>query len=660
MSKPRHQPRSETDLKLRLRLPTDGSVDLDKLRAALEARLQKPAAPEIIEVPEPEVVIPDPEPEVVLPEPQPEAPRQPLGFKVWLNTSAPTHILIFSGMLAAIVGSVYFGLAIIGDSKVPSLLGWVFWGSLLTSAVAFGVVYFRQLAKEDSLASRGWGWMQNNQKMAGITALVCIGMVVVVFLGLTVWQAPSSDPPSPIAKNKTDPPKETVVIPPVPPPKTKGTEKPMPPVPSAKPFKPAEGYAGRLGMVCGTFGLMGLGLFQLVRTKKKRFPDDESLQAGAREGYIDFARGFRAFVALQGGIFLVAAVVGALILVWDTRRWGFEVVGQSGYLYYSVWTLIPWMSLGMVLAIPLVMALGMAGLDLMPTLDRKVEPSTGGSATMRFLLRKLWHIVFVGFIFGAFVSVSKVDPIQSWFHLWVKWSLVAGLIAGILWVRKTGKQVDRPRPLGRKPFAITSVLMFNLPLIFVLSGVGVVLASLMFGVNWLHLWWMIPISFALALLLVAVAKSAPELMVQGLGFLMGAALLGGLVDLFWDLEGAFWLAFGTVSFLLILGMASRPFPTIDGKVNTMWILNPPDKKDEYRKVIQPDRNGVQIRWGSLVGVVTVMIMLLISSGIFIWNGLGAENQLKSNRGNKLKTTWWIEISEEPNQVEAEEREVPVR
>ena len=92
----------------------------------------------------------------------------------------------------------------------------------------------------------------------------------------------------------------------------------------------------------------------------------------------------------------------------------------------------------------------------------------------------------------------------------------------------------------------------------------------------------------------------------------------------------------------------------------MWILNPPDKKDEYRKVIQPDRNGVQIRWGSLVGVVTVMIMLLISSGIFIWNGLGAENQLKSNRGNKLKTTWWIEISEEPNQVEAEEREAPVR
>ena len=383
MSKPRHQPRSESDLKLRLRLPTDGSVDLDKLRAALEARLQKTASPEIVEVPEPEVVVPAPEPVVVLPEPQPEAPLQPSGFGTWLKTSAPTHILIFSGMLAAIVGSVYFGLTIISDDKVPSLLGWVFWGSLLVSGVAFGFVYFRQLDKEDSLASRSWNWIQNNQKTAGIAALVCIGLIVVVFLGLTVWQTPSSDPPSPIAKEKTDSPKKTVVIPPTPPSKTKGKEKPTPSAPKAKPFKPVEGYAGRLGMACGVFGLMGLGLFQLSRTRKKRFPDDEALQAGAKEGYIEFARGFRAFVASQGGVFLVAGAVGALILVLDTREWGFEVAGQSGYLYYSAWSLIPWMLLGMVLTIPLVMGLGAAGLDLMPTLDRKVEPWTSGSATTR-------------------------------------------------------------------------------------------------------------------------------------------------------------------------------------------------------------------------------------------------------------------------------------
>ena len=154
---------------------------------------------------------------------------------------------------------------------------------------------------------------------------------------------------------------------------------------------------------------------------------------------------------------------------------------------------------------------------------------------------------------------------------------------------------------------------------------------------------MIPISFTLALLLVAVVKSAPELMVQGFGFLVAAALLGGLVDLLSTLEGVFWLGFGTISLLLILGMANRPFPVIPGKTNNLWILTPLKKKEEYREVIQPDRNGVQIRWGSLVGVVTVVIMLLISSGVFIWNGLGAENQWESNRGNKLKIRSWIKI-----------------
>jgi hypothetical protein len=123
-------------------------------------------------------------------------------------------------------------------------------------------------------------------------------------------------------------------------------------------------------------------------------------------------------------------------------------------------------------------------------------------------------------------------------------------------------------------------------------GVGAVLAALMFGVNWLHLWWMIPISFTSALLLVAVVKSAPELMVQGLGFLVGAALLGGLVDLALDFEGAFWLGFGTISFLLILGMATRPFPVIPGKTNNLWMLTLLKKKEAYREVIQPNYPNV--------------------------------------------------------------------
>ena len=62
MSKPRHQSRGSTSrsdsVKIRLRLPTDGSVDLDKLRAALEAQLERQVEP-VIE--EPVVVQLEPE-----------------------------------------------------------------------------------------------------------------------------------------------------------------------------------------------------------------------------------------------------------------------------------------------------------------------------------------------------------------------------------------------------------------------------------------------------------------------------------------------------------------------------------------------------------------------------------------------------------------------
>ena len=51
MSQPRHQPRNTPDVKLRLRLPTDGSVDLDKLRTALEAQLKTGTASAVAEPP---------------------------------------------------------------------------------------------------------------------------------------------------------------------------------------------------------------------------------------------------------------------------------------------------------------------------------------------------------------------------------------------------------------------------------------------------------------------------------------------------------------------------------------------------------------------------------------------------------------------------------
>ena len=57
------------------------------------------------------------------------------------------------------------------------------------------------------------------------------------------------------------------------------------------------------------------------------------------------------------------------------------------------------------------------------------------------------------------------------------------------------------------------------------------------------------------------------------------------------------------------------------KSNSLLVFRFPKKKEDYRPVINPDRNGVQIRWASLLGIVLVVLMLLSSSGLFVWNGL---------------------------------------
>ena len=100
MSQPRHQPRNTPDVKLRLRLPTDGSVDLDKLRTALEAQLKTgtaSAVAEPVEVEEPKVL---PELEVL---PQPEPAREPNAAWVWVRQNTPTTVALVSAVTAFVL-----------------------------------------------------------------------------------------------------------------------------------------------------------------------------------------------------------------------------------------------------------------------------------------------------------------------------------------------------------------------------------------------------------------------------------------------------------------------------------------------------------------------------------------------------------------------------
>ena len=150
MSKPRHHSRNAPQVKLRLRLPTDGSVDLGKLRAALEARLEK--AP----VSEPEVVAEPVQPEVAPhPQPQPELQIKPSGLWHWVSNNAPTAVSVFTAVLAFFFGLIYIGQKSTGGAAWP-LLGWVFFTSVAVFLVSFSIVVFRQLNLEDSAASKHW------------------------------------------------------------------------------------------------------------------------------------------------------------------------------------------------------------------------------------------------------------------------------------------------------------------------------------------------------------------------------------------------------------------------------------------------------------------------------------------------------------------------
>ena len=141
MSQPRHQPRNTPDVKLRLRLPTDGSVDLDKLRTVLEAQLKTSTASAVaepVEVEEPKVL---PELEVL---PQHEPAREPNAAWVWIRQNTPTTVALVSAV-AAFVFAVTWGMQRVGGGEAHSLVKWGFILAALSLLGAFGTVLVRKL-----------------------------------------------------------------------------------------------------------------------------------------------------------------------------------------------------------------------------------------------------------------------------------------------------------------------------------------------------------------------------------------------------------------------------------------------------------------------------------------------------------------------------------
>lgn len=606
MSKPRHQPRGSASrtgagrVKLKLRIPTDGSVDLDKLRAALEAQLERQ--------PGPGVVPPEPEPEVVIPEPEPA--REPSEFWLWIKTSVPTVVALFSAVLACLMGIFYL------VQKSPDW-AWMFIGCLVVFAGAFAAVIRRQLAIPDSPTTEAWVWVKKNPKWIYIPSLCMAGIVVLVLWAMAISQSSPGKQPDNLAKGKpkeeipvtppvkSEPKVVTPVIPPVLPPPVK-----PPALPESEPtsLKPEGGWIGRMMVVLIAGGALGFSGFQLRRKVAKAFLSPEAKQAAGNAVYIDFWPGFRHFIAAQGGYLLVAAATGATVLALGTE--------MSDPLY-SLLSAFLWTLPGMGLAGLLLLALGACGVNLMPNLDRTLGPVFDDSAIMRFIKRKIPHIIFMGIVFGAFVSVWRVEPISYWFSYWLKGTLSLGLVVAVFWKQgKLGKKVENVRPLPRKnQTKLDHVMFFNMPLVAGLTlpvALGILIVT---GASWMNFGWVAPGAAAGLFLGANLLMKYPRLLRHWQEITFFPGIVAFICDwMVWD--NSFWYVFGGLAALFAVGkVMTQPKDTESGR-----LLVFPRRSRDYRPMILPDQTGVQIRWGGLVAVMSFVLLMLVAAGTWVWSG----------------------------------------
>jgi|GEM_PF-1132197 len=720
MSQPRHQPRNTPDVKLRLRLPTDGSVDLDKLRAALEAQLKTGTASvaEPVEVEEPKVlpeleVLPQPEPArepnaawvwvgqntpttvalvsavtafvlavvwalqsndggvahslvkwvfvlaalsflgafgtVVfrkrkeaaaahgetlaepLVEPEPEDSFQ---FGVWLSQNAPTYVAVFTFALAFVTGIIWVTLKSTGEGNISSSLYWVIGINMALFLVSMGFVLIRQLKIADSAASHVWTNVKADPKKAYLPALGFVGVVVLVFLGLTLIQdTPSTDRAEDKPLPKTQPgdskniPKGNTNGVPVPPPIPAPAPKTPTPQTEAKPsWYPAEGALGRLGGVGVMGGLLGALLLGVNRFQRRHYPDSAALQAASITYHFDFTRSFRSFVALQGAYVLVACVTGAMYAasaVWGDSLglsflWFIGGIGGSGLM---------------------VVIAGAAGLDLMTQLDSSGTPQKKGSALSRYMKRKLWLILLGGLGIAALGVAFRGMPASEACWSFAIGSLGIGQAVAYCWggAKLVEPKLQVPKIQQRKgKLNLPALMVFNMPFLFVLGGLLWAGAIVLFGISWKFLWLGLPLGILLALGLSIGTRIFPRMVRYWQNILCMPAIAAFVLDwLVWD--GFFWLGFIGLAGLMALGARKTKSTTVDEDHGWMLIL--PEHRGDYQPIINPNRNGLDVRWFQLGTVCSVILALVISAGSFVWGYNSQDEDVDQQvRANQMKDT----------------------
>jgi len=375
-------------------------------------------------------------------------------------------------------------------------------------------------------------------------------------------------------------------------------------------FKPEEGYKGRLGMTLGVFGCMGLGLFQLRRIKKARFPDVESLQSGAKAAHIDFWPGFRHFVAAQGGYILVAAATGAIVGVIG---FGLRNEMNSTALYAFLWTLP-----GIFLAGMLIFALGFCGVNLMPALNLTLKPATGESAILRFMRRKIPHIILMGVVLGVSVSVWRTQlPIGDWISYWIKWTLGIGLAVAAYWkwgkLHQTVKNVQ-PLPVHTRK-KLGHVMIFNMPLVAGLTlpiAFGIPLVN---GIHWFHVGWIAPLTGLGIFIGMGMLMNFPRLLRHWLEIIFFPGIVAFICWIPWD--NSFWYVFAVLTTLFAFGKVMVQHK--DTESGSLLVF-PQDPNRGYRPVLNPKADGLEIRWSGMVAVMSFVLITLAAAGTWIWSG----------------------------------------
>ena len=701
MSQPRHQPRNTPDVKLRLRLPTDGSLDLDKLRAALEAQLNTETASGVAEpvgVEKPKVLteqeaLPQPEPArepnaawvwvrqntpttvallsavaafvfavtwgmqrvgggeahslvkwgfilaalslvgafgtvVVrklretaasdgetlaepLVDPEPEDSFQ---FGVWLSQNAPTYVAVFTFALAFVTGIIWVTLKSTGEGNISSSLYWVIGINMALFLVSMGFVLIRQLKIADSAANHVWTSVKADPKKAYLPALGFLGVVVLVFFGLTLIQdTPSTDraedkplPNTQPGDSKNIPKGNTNGFPLPPPIPAPAPKTPTPQTEVNPSWYPAEGALGRLGGVGVMGGLLGALLLGVNRFQRRHYPDSAALQAASITYHFDFTRCFRSFVAVQGAYVLVTFVTGAMYAasaVWAESLvlsflWFIGGIGVSGLM---------------------VIVAGGAGLDLMTQLDRNGTPQKKGSAMSRYMKRKLWLILLGGMGVGAlgvaFTNLPSLEALQR-FAIGL---LGVGQIVAYCWGwgKLVKPELKVPKiPRGKGKISLPALMVFNLPFLFVLGGLVCVLATVMFGISWKFLWLGLPLGIVIALGLSHIARIfAAEVRIWHIHlraagiFMLGCYLLPQVeYILAWTL---IWV--GVVGVYFQVRSESIAIGEDHG-----WMLILPEHRGDYQPVINPTRDGLDVRWFQFGLVSLLGLGMLVSAIGFIW------------------------------------------